>query len=95
MTPTQSENLVYTSINYAIHEVCCICEYGKFVQESQWGLCETHKSTKGHLSIHRAGRCEDWELQEGADLGVYQAHMANNSKEDRAVTAIKRGLGSR
>ena len=83
--------MVYTKINYLLHETCIICKYGSF-PNGLWGSC-IHLDEETRVCA--AGRCSDWELNEKDLPAAFKEHMAGNTKEKRASKSMKKGLPSK
>jgi len=59
-----------SEIEYAIRQTCGTCEFGRFRENLDWGVCKKHDYVHlkhrvvKQLSVHRAGSCPDYELND-------------------------------
>lgn len=77
-------------VRYELLHTCDLCLYGHFPSPTEWGECAKHQyehlkhtGAPRHMSTHRSGTCENWELNllRVYSLGAYTEFLYGYGRE--------------
>lgn len=85
----ENKRLTLGAVKYQVQNVCALCVHAQFPLDD-WGTCglhtyehKKHNDKKRHLSIHKAGSCDQFIISENQlrQLGAF-AELLNYSGSD-------------